>query len=462
MGVVRKHTNTFRNQLPLLSLVAFLPCVIFSYLPVLALGTISGTHIDISLLYVLMAVVIAVHLPFLLTSLPTLLRTFGWKVLIGFTGYLWISALWSPNHFRAVMTAGFFTALVLLCSVIALRLPELQKKKQLLIKLGLWALLASSLFALWQIIADALHLPALLSGLPTMYTGDVFGIARPTAFALEPQFFGSLLLLPFAWSAWHSLTNNAKIIHYIVLTGSSTLLLLTLSRGALIAAFISFILLVIFARPAFTSLGRVATALLISCIISLGMIFSVSSLRTDGISGTNAAARTLNQLSIGIIAIPHQEEVMDPASSSTKIIKTAPVESSGYVSTSTDSRLSMSSAALTMWQTNVQSILFGVGVGGFGASLIPSHPGAVVNNYYLELLAEVGILGALLFVGFIGYIAWHLIRQKQWLLLALLVGLLTQMSFFSGNANIIHVWVIIGTAIGIVIYRGNPRKPLAS
>lgn len=451
---MKKESRIALDRLAFSSLLAFLPCIIFSYLPVITLGMINGVHIDLSLLYIAMATVIVLHLPFLSRSLPALLRSLSWKFLAGFTTYLWLSTIWSPNSTRAVITAGFMTALLLISSIVALRLPELQKKKKLLLQLGLWAFIVSSVLALWQIIADVRGIPQVFTGLPLMYSGDVFGIARPTAFALEPQFFGSLLLIPLLWSAWHIFAKPSKVVHFIVLGGSTLLLLLTLSRGALLGAIIGCGFLAVLARPSLSSAARAALTAVVSATVSIGIIFAAGSVRPDTISGLDAIKRSINQLSLGVI------DFKSPPPTTVKRPEVS--QSSGYVPTSTDSRLSMSNTALNIWKSTPQTSLFGVGIGGFGASLTPSNPGKVVNNYYIELLVETGIVGILLFIAFISLLVWRLALLRQWLFLALIAALFTQMSFFSGNANIIHVWVIIGVAIGVTLLGKQVRRTLAS
>ena len=63
------------------------------------------------------------------------------------------------------------------------------------------------------------------------------------------------------------------------------------------------------------------------------------------------------------------------------------------------------------------------------------------------MLAELGVLGTTLFGAFIISLLIILIRAKQWLALSLLLGFLVQWYFFSGNANVIHVWIVIGLSI---------------
>ena len=99
------------------------------------------------------------------------------------------------------------------------------------------------------------------------------------------------------------------------------------------------------------------------------------------------------------------------------------------------------------------TVLFGVGTGGFGAAVHQRtdsrDAGTVANNYYLEMLAELGLVGFILFVTFVVSLLYRLVTRRQFLLIAIIAGYLVQWYFFSGNADVIHVWVVIGLALAV-------------
>ena len=448
---MRIATSPFR-KLPVLSLFILFPCLILSYLPVITLRTIQGLHIDISLLYILVGIVIVSNTPLLARHFTRLYSSISWRFFLLFVSYTWVSAVWSTNPVRAVATAAFLTALFLVGSIIMLRFSEIREKRQQLTHYSLVTFALSLLWASWQIIADALGIPPAFTGLPAMYAGDVFGIARPTAFSLEPQFYGSILLIPLLWAAWNIFLHSKNLrLYYIVFISSLTMLVLTLSRGALLAALGGLVILLAYTRPSFVTYLKFVAFGVTSIALALCIVFTAGLLRKDTISGREAVAKTINQLSLGTI------DISPPAiSHSTPATDTPPrpaATSPGYIKSSTTSRLTMTDSALQLWSQTPHSLLFGVGVGGFGSALAnkdPSKPiGSIVGNYYVEMLVETGLVGLLLFICFLVLLLWSVYRKKQWLLFSLAGAFLIQWLFFSGNANIIHVWVIYGLCLAL-------------
>lgn len=443
------------SVLPLRSLQLILPLLIFSYYPLIQLGTLSGTHIDLSLLYVAVLAIVAINTPMLWKNRRLLQKNLPLKLFVVFIIYVWLSTIWSANPTRAVITASFLTLMLGLFSTVVLHHSKLLPISKHLRTLLYAAFVLAGALAIWQIIADAVGISHQLSLLPTTYSGAVFGIARPTSFALEPQFFGNLLLLPLLYSAYTLLAGSKKTSDYVVLLASSCLLLLTLSRGALLAGVIGIVILLIVTRAPWRTVLRLVLVGILSLGIIITMTLGVAALREDNISSTEAVRRITSQLSLGVL--PIKQPVASRTDDSKKIPTQTDQSTTGYVTSSTDSRISMSGAALDVWQTGPSSVGFGVGIGGFGATLHDNNRnmpvGSVVNNFYLETLAELGIAGILLFVAFIISILLTIRSSRQYLLLALVVAFLVQWSFFSGTANVVHIWIIFALAASAVRFK---------
>lgn len=426
----------------------------FSYLPVLSFGNIAGLHAHISLIYLLVVASIIVSVPHIIHRWDSIWRLWPMKLLIAFNAYQTFSILWTPNHIRGLYTASFMWLLIaFICTVIAwypsIASREFTKtwRKGLIViasVVGIWALA--------QIFLDAFGFTD-LSLLPGNYQSGVFGVARPTGFALEPQFFASILLIPFCWSLVQTINTRRKLFA-LCLSASFALLLLTLSRGALFGACIGLALVFMTMVRQWQQAGLVIAGLCSGIAVAFLIIFVAGHINTrDNISGTDTLRRSVNQLSLGVIELPDSEPPRSPAPHPS----TSSPSSSGYVAASTDSRLSMTSEALELWRSSPRTLLFGVGTGGFGAALHakdPSFPvGSVVNNYYIEMLAELGIIGLGLFLCFLAFLFVQIVKRRHWPYVALLGALLTQMCFFSGNANIIHIWAIIGLTVAILVNR---------
>jgi hypothetical protein len=434
--------STYIRQIPAYALFWIFPLLICSYHPVFSLGAAHGVNIDISFLYVASILVLALNLPLLWRNSRTLLSFPTWRLAAGLVSFIWVSCIWSANPFRALVTASFFTLLFGLFSSILIHAPFLLKHERQIIRYVTYGFIFSGGVAFWQIISDALHITPGFNLLPTMYNGDVFGFARPTSLALEPQFFGSLLLVPLLYGAYHLLRNNS-LSSYIIFGVSFSLLILTLSRGALFAAVIGMSVLIVSTRPRPSAILKTFVISVLSISTTTLLIACIGSVRNDSLSGYATVQSAVSQLSLGNIQLPNKP---DDQSSSRIATSTESPPSTGYVKSSTDSRITMSGEAIKVWSTSTSTILFGVGIGGFGATLQASNQdvplSSVVNNFYLELLAETGIIGMIIFISFIGVILYKGCAYKEHLLVALTIAFLIQWCFFSGVSNVVHVWFI--------------------
>ncbi len=427
----------------------------FSYLPVLTFGDIAGLHAHFSLIYLLVIVSVITSLPRIVQHWHSIWRLWPMKLLIAFNAYQTFSILWTPNHIRGLYTASFMWLLIaFICTVIAWYPSIASREFTKTWQKGL--IVIASVVGIWtlaQIFLDALGLTG-LSLLPANYQSGVFGVARPTGFALEPQFFASILLIPFCWCLMQTIKTR-RTVFALCLSVSFALLLLTLSRGALFGVFIGLGLAFITTVRQWRQAGLVVGGLCSGILVASLIIFIAGHINTrDNISGSDTLRRSLNQLSLGVIKLPSTESVQPRVSQPS--LSPSP-SSSGYVAASTDSRLSMTGEAFELWRSSPQTFLFGVGSGGFGVALHAKDSlfpvGSVVNNYYVEMLAELGIVGLGLFLSFLGLLCVQLIKHRNWLHIILIGALFAQMYFFSGNANIIHIWAVIGFAFAILANR---------
>ena len=436
-------------------LVAVFVVAPFSYHPLLQLGSVAATHIDITLLYGILGSCAVASIPLLWRHHTLVWSHPAWRWLIAFWLYATLSVLWSANSVRGLLTVGFGWLLVLLVSFIMVKKSQLVVHASAIERWVRITMAASYGFALWQLLGDALHVSTALTLLPAMYSGDVFGVARPTAFALEPQFFGSLLLVAYGIWLWRSsMSLNRSTRWWLLIT--TALLFVTLSRGAILGAVLVTSLIGIAQwRRSNIRWTKVSTPLLGGILLGGALIFSAASVRAHSLeAGYQSIRASISHLSLGVVTLP-------PTTPTAHSSVTSSPQVSSYVASSTDSRLSMSALARHIWQ---QSPLFGTGSGSFGArahTVSPIYPASsIANNYYLEMLAEVGIVGCILFAGFVTTLLTYLYRQHQWLLLALLAGAGLQWCFFSGNANVVHVWLLIGIALAVSMPAAKKARAL--
>lgn len=453
------------QQLALSAVLVALVILPLSYYPLVSFGSMHGVHIDASLLYIAVLVATAISLPLTLKRREQLFHSKPLIALVAFGLFCGISLFWSDNLFRGVATTAFLLLLIGFTCVVATEFPALKKQQKLFYRLLAATVGASIAWALWQIYGDALGISTMYTLLPAAYQSPVFGVARPTAFALEPQFFASLLIIPLFWLAWQyikikpSIKPSPPLI--IALVAVSGALLLTLSRGGIYAATLGFIILFLLEHRNLKRWLSLVAILVTGVAVSIFIIFSAASInQRSSTSGYESIAKIANHLSLGTIDLSPPSE---PPLNSSKAPSSSK-KKSGYVSSSTDSRTSMSEKALSLWTQNPQTILFGVGIGGFGAALHKQDSGfskgSVVNNYYLEQLAETGLVGISLLVTFLGALLYQLIVRRQSILIVLFVSLLVQLCFFSGNANIVHLWALIGVIISVLYIQPKNKRYL--
>jgi len=437
-----------------LAVVLLLPALIFGYYPLLTFGKISGFNIDLSFLYLICSLVLLVSTPYLSRSYKMLLPSISLRVLFGFMAVSTLSIAWSENVVRGIATAGFGWMLFLIVCVVALHTKQVSKHWPQVRSLLLVSLLVVVLAASWQILGDALGVSSAYTLLSKPYDGSLFGIARPVGFSLEPQFLGSLLIAPFSWVAWQLLNKKeSRALHIMLLTVLTTLLVLTISRGALLAATISLLILFVSSTALWKSKTGVISIVALGVLAAFVVTFSTASLRqSDSISGYQSVRGVAQQLSFGIVNLPPEASEAPVEAQPTRSEPTPQLRPSAYVASSTTGRLSTYQKAIDTWLQNPFTFFFGTGLGAFGANVNAENQSAVVNNYYLETLSETGIVGFSLFISFIGVVCIGAYRSRQWLLLAVLVGYIVQLNFFSGNANSIHIWVLLGIVIGTVLH----------
>ncbi len=453
----------------------------FSYQPVFYLGKSAGANLEISLFQIAIALYVlgvagfiiatrrfdtllqalkppAKSLPFLLLTLLSLLST--------------VSLIWTENITRGLLTSGLLWAVTATWVAIQPYMQTLSKAStRLIIKLFLISAIIVALFGWFQIFGDALGLAGTVTLLPEAYRYDMFGFARPTGFSLEPQFFGSILAVVILVSLHLKLTSRATVLSRITMVICATIFFATISRGAYLALLVGTIVLFVGylmnnrSKKAFLKVGLIVGVFAASIVVSLLLCAVAANINTrDSIDGKTAVIMSINQLSLGVLNIPlpqipqNTTPLSTPAASSGSeaavVIAQTPIQpevpknsqDSGYVAESTDSRLLMASNAVELWIQSPHTILFGIGAGSFGMSLhnkdASFSTSSIVNNQYIETLTELGIFGFATFTLLLGSLLMFSLFKKYWLAAALITSFSIQWFFFSGNVNVLHIWIV--------------------
>ncbi len=332
----------------------------------------------------------------------------------------------APNLERSVMVFLFtiFTCMISVVVPLLIRTPE---QVQRLLRWFFASFFLVTVFGLYQFAGDWVGLPPELTGLRELYTKDVLGFPRVQSTALEPLYFANYLLMPLSvlCSLFLMRDRTFSTFTQLSLIGLGVLnLVLTVARGGYIAFAAAIVVLLcihFFRLFTWRNLFYGATALLLTAIIAV-RFFGFDTLSTQFVS--------------------HVTNVFGGASYS--------------------ERVEMFSIAERAW---LDHPLVGIGSGSFGpyAShhpfVVPTHGWNIVNNEYLELLAENGIAGlAAMLVIFAMVIVRSikaLMRARDPSVKAILGGvlagfiaILVQYNTFS-ILYIVHIWFTIGFLVAL-------------
>jgi putative inorganic carbon (HCO3(-)) transporter len=296
-------------------------------------------------------------------------------------------------------------------------------------------------FGMYQFIGDVIGIPHALTGIDPGFSKLVFGFPRIHAFSLEPLYLGNYLLLPLSLLLALLLTGVRTRISRGWLWGLFILLgivlVLTVSRGAYLAAGVSVVCLAISLPREVLQPKHLLMALGVVGIVGSASYFFL--LHSD----STALANFENHVLLGDFAGSGSGE--------------------GRVTTYTQ--------AYGEWREHPW---LGVGPGNFGAASF-GYPdprvnpdSSIVNNEYLEVLAETGTVGFLVLLTLLGLVLLRsvvalrqasdpFIRAVLIGITAAFIGMLVQYNFFS-TLYIIHIWVTIGLLVAIQTLALNPTR----
>ena len=320
-------------------------------------------------------------------------------------------------------------------------------------------LLSSAFFSALCWLQSLLDVLGVDRGVTLLCRGCVsamFGFPHPSGLAIEPQFMGNLLLAPTLLSFFLlSRPSDApslfdrKTLLALAFFFSNTLFL-TFSRGAIYSFAIAFIVLLgvnIFKLKNRTLL-KTLPLLLLSFLFTLFMqgIFSAASY-TDS-TFLSGIEKSISQLSLGKLnlSLTPDTDLLD-SQNPDESNELSPVFS-GYVEESTSTRLNFNRIALELSFESPSSFLFGYGLGSAGEVMFEKEkttsPYEIVQNEYLSLLLEVGLLGLLLTLLSFVILLMKLKNYnpaERYFLGACILSFLVSLMFFSGLPNALHAYL---------------------
>lgn len=355
-----------------------------------------------------------------------------------------ILSLLSAYDFSRGFQVLIFTIFTILLSILSTNMLSTENNLQKTVVVLFLSSLIVGIFGLFQFGGDVVGLPQSITLLKTGYTSVVFGFPRVQVFSMEPLFLANFLIIPislllayfFGRVKIYKSSENISWIEKIVtnqwfIISLLTLLLivfvLTVSRGGYLGlVFVLLIFAFVYWRKVFT--WRNLLIVLVLGLVYWGVTFALSQSDYKA-QQTFFGHVTLNDISNG---------------------------------ESIEGRLIAYREALKVYD---KYPILGIGLGNYGPyvknfpPVTPKTGWPVVNNQYIELLAETGIVGFVSFliifiVLFVRSIMAARLTQNPFLkasligLSAALVGVLVQYNFFS-TLYIIHIWVLIGMLVGV-------------
>lgn len=446
------------------ALALALPAVLyFSYYPVISFGVDATMNFELSLPLIWL-VVFGVVVLILLTKRKKLSEIWkNWRWLL-FPVFVTLSIIWSDNVVRGILTCGIMWLIYL--SVLGFGvLRDLTTGEEFLRKFWRWFFGASLVACVWcvvQCVLDVIGVPMECTLLCAGCTSWSFGFPHPNGLAIEPQFMGNLLLAPIvasAWLAFHSEKQKCCVGLFLVFVVT---LFLTFSRGAIYAFIVAMIFLSAFmlARKKaviLRKLGMMWAMVIVAFVLALNMQGVMAQFSPTNDTYASGVAKVLNHLSLGIIdirqgssenetsesAIGDDDDNGDDGEGDNEAIF------DGYVEESTNVRVEMTENALRVWSRDFGTVMFGVGIGGAGQAMhdagLTGSPKEIVQNEYVNLLLEVGLLGVVFFGLTLAMIVGICTKNENgMLILTLMVAYGVALCFFSGLPNALQIYLLPG------------------
>ncbi|MFC1656342.1 O-antigen ligase family protein [Patescibacteria group bacterium] len=415
----------------ILGITFFLP---FERLPSLEIG---GNTVKIS--YVL---IILTLLAWLIKGLVERRLTLKFNPAFIILGLFLLVSFVSMSNTPNIVRSFTVLSLIILMAIamfLFINLVDTKQKLQLVVKTLFISAITVLAYGFLQSIGDIVGLVPEVTGISARYSQSILGFPRFQSTALEPLYFANYLFIPLGlligMIAGNIGTQKSKSYQVILLFVCILALFLTVSRGGYLGFLvIILVFLLIRFRKVFTS--RIISIFFktsIALVLASILFFSITSL------GNKAFLEIKNHLSL--------------------------FSQKGSIS----ERLGSYNEAIDLWRDHP---VIGNGIASFGPLVAdhsyeqPEGGWPIVNNEYLEILTEQGLLGLIIFIGFLIYISslayWvYRFSEDRYLkyislgLFLAFIGIVIQYSLFS-TLYIIHLWALL--ALIIICYKLSVEK----
>lgn len=466
-------------------LLYIMPAVLyFSFWPWINFGSNDTMNFDLSLPLVWLVIfdILACVLIAKNGLLKKIIKNWMWFL---FPGFLTISVLWSHDILRSLLTVG---VLWLLCVAIFafVVLKEYITDEEFwrrFLKVFLGVGIVVCIWCAAQCIMDVAGVPRNCTLLCSGCVYRIFGFPHPNGFAAEPQFMGNLLLAPIIVSLYLFVKNryfSRKVLMVLFFVFVATLFL-TLSRGAIYGFLVSMVFFtVVYAIKKTWKIMWIWCVVIGAFLCTLnfqGVLAEFSKTDDTYVSGIS---KVINQLTLGVVDLGgsqiKKEDIVETNENENVVTYEEDGQNNepkaedekaafnGYVEISTSSRVGNWQSALRTWKKDPVRMIFGAGVGGELVSMYENgeidSSREIINNQYVSLLLEGGIVGVALLV-LTCVLLFRAIRKlpDAIMIYSLMVAYVVTLVFFSGLPNALHVYLMIAIMI-VFCEREQHRKSL--
>ncbi|MBA3678910.1 O-antigen ligase family protein [Candidatus Saccharibacteria bacterium] len=375
-----------------------------------------------------------------------------WVLLAVFVLVSALSAVFAISKTKGLMVSSYYAFDFILAYAVAQTFAA--RDSELYKKIIYVSGIVVAVFCVYQFIGDTLGVSNNLTLLNVRYTKLVFGFARVSGFSLEPLYLANYLFIPLCLALVSYIFTNKRNALVLSLVFMSVMWL-TVARGAYVSLFA-----VLCGAGALTMYRRQWRTLIHILLIVIGsMTLAFGMIR---LSGSFARQLPKNE------AVPTNLQTTIPqqgidANGNTERLLQHTTDFTGE--TSVQDRKQSSQIALQLFKTKP---LLGVGPGNFGRYVVKQYPAVftdpnqIANNETFELLAEVGLVGFIVFASFIVWLVWQAVQYSVkrnskptniWFFATsfMLVAFAIQWQTFS-TLYVTHIWVMAGLFIGVITY----------
>jgi len=346
--------------------------------------------------------------------------TLGEYVLLGLVAWSYLSSIWSLDARHSLVSSSLLLFLAFVFMLLRRKMTE--KLRSQITNIVIYLGLAVSIFALLQFLLEPV-LGYKFVMLREQYGSRVFGFARPQGTFLEPLYLANFLFWP-AMLVSRKLKSESKkwVSIWSILVVTLVAFILTLSRGAYLGMAVALIVMLTLGlylkKVDWAYIAKIFGGIIAAAVISLALVFAVA-----GKGGV-------------VTFVQHAASSSDLAPSN----QVEELKNRGVSQENAKSQF-------------LEHPIVGIGANAFGALpqfelLRQQGDWQTVNNEYLELLVELGLVGFIIFVAFLVMLFSHIFAkikagEYQYIFYGgALVALLVQWTTFS-SLNILYIWVFL-------------------